>query len=316
MTLLYIKGELFMKFLVDSFQLFMPCDESLTSWMHANDLNPVMNVRGRERSTIPIVYCDNTLSTIKKPTHLRKYAFEDNSKLTWNNRRNGIYIPSENFFIDIEDLGDTIKVTADTTSDYHLEFKYKLDTNMGLWENWFAIYLPVPTAMAIMKFLGAKVPKSQLKESLTHEVKQTTGKREDFYYLPVPVNAYQFTYESFQQAKSHLENQGFNGSYKGISFENRSPNLLPFMKTGYVHTKEEDGDFNRNPQIAIKLAQRKTNQHATRPRGDLKVLEDTSNHIIIDKKEFILSMVSVLGVLYKEVYGYDQIGKMQRAAST
>lgn len=305
-----------MKFLVDSFQLFMPCDEKLSSWLYGNQLSPTTWVRGRERASMPIIYCDNTISTIKKTSHLRKYAFENKAKPTWMHRKNGVNIPSENFFIDIEDLGDTIKITADTSSDYHLEFKYKLETNMGLWENWFAIYLPIPTAMAIMKYLGAKVPRNQLKTTLTHEIKQTTGKREDFYYLNVPVQSYQFTYESFELAKQHLENNGFNSVYKGLSFEGSSPNLLPFMKTGYVHTKEEDGDFNRNPQIAIKLAQRKTNISSTRPRGDLKILEDTSNHIIINKNDFITSMVSTLGILYKEVYGNDQIGKMQRAATT
>lgn len=305
-----------MKFLVDSFQLFMPCDERLASWLSENELKPSLSVRGKERASMPIIYCDNTISTIKKPSHLRKYAFEDASKPMWKNKRNGVFIPSENFFIDIEDLGDTVKITADTSSDYHLEFKYKLDSIMSAWENWFAIYMPVKTAMLIMKSLGVKIPRNKLKNKLIHEVKQTTGKREDFYYLPNPVKTYQFTYESFEQAKTFLEANGFNGNYKGLSFEGNSPDLLPFMKVGYVHTKEEDGDFNRDPQIAIKLAQRKLFQHATRLRGDLKHLEDTSNHIIVDKEEFVVSIMSALGVLHKEVYEYDKIGEVQRAAST
>jgi hypothetical protein len=305
-----------MKFLVDSFQLFMPCDYRLTYWLYQNDLNRNIMVRGKERFSMPIIYCDNTASTIKKDSHLRKYAFPDLANNSWKNSSRGIVIPSENFFIDITDLGDTIKITADTATDYHLEFKYNSQTNMGSWENWFAIYLPIPTAIQILQHLNTKLPKSQLRKNCTHEVKQTTGKREDFYYFPCGVNEYQFTYESFEQAKHFLEGNGFNGNYKGITFRGSSPEIDPFMKVGYVHTKEEDGDFNRNPQIALKLAQRKLYKNTTRLRGNLEKLEDTSNHIVVNKHDFTVAMMSALSEVYKGVRNNDANREVQRAASS
>jgi hypothetical protein len=299
-----------MRILVDSFQLFTPCDKALEDHLYSNGLKPTVPVRGRERATMPILYCDNTVSTLKKPDHLRKYAFEDASNRRWRSQYNGVVIPSENFYIEIEDLGKELKISMDANSDYHLEFKYKLQTDMTTWENWFAIYMPIPTAISMMRTLGMTIMPHELLAKAIHEVKQTTGKREDFHYFPTPVASYQFTYESFASAKAFMEKNGFNGQHKGIAFDGTSSNINPFMKVGCVHTKEEDGDYNRNPQIAIKLAQR-TLANGTRPRGELKVLDDSSNHIVVDKQAFARAIISAIMVSKKEVFGNDSTRKMQ-----
>lgn len=294
-----------MKYVADSFQLFFPCDYGLQSYLFKNNLKPSVNVRGSQRSSIPIIYADQTKSTIKKDIHLRKYAYpsalfnQPSSSLNWVESKKGIQIPSENFLVDITDNADNIKITADTTSDYHIEFAYNRSTNMGMWENWFAIYFPLQTAVELVRDIGMKVDKSKLICHLKHEKKQTTGKREDFHYTSMPVEYYQFTYESFTYAKQLLEKNGFDASYKGLVYEGKDLDCFkPKMKIGYVHTKESDGDFNRNPQICIKLTQSGVH-NGTKFRGRLLALDNTENFVLVNKKKFVYSILSVLYLLNK-----------------
>jgi hypothetical protein len=295
-----------MKFLVDSFQLYLNCDQALESWLFENGLQKSVSVFGKERSSMPIIYSDNTLSTISKSLHLRKYAFpskyygESEKDVGWKTTYRGVKIPSENFYIDIIEEDDNIRIAFDSRSDYHLEFKYKLDSTMHQWENWLGIYLPIPTAIQIMKYLNVLVNSNELTTKLFHEKKQTTGKREDFYYSALPIERFQFTYESFKKAKKLLENQSFNGLYKGLTYQRKVDTIHPFMKIGYVHTKEEDGDFERKPQIAIKLSQRQI-VYETKPRGKLEPLENTDNFITVNKRKFIYSMMSALYVCYRKM---------------
>lgn len=289
-----------MDYSVDSFQLFFPCDEKLVDHFHANDLSETVGVRGKVRSTIPIVYCDNTVSTIKKDAHLRKYAFPAeyanvrSNEVGWENKRNGILIPSEDFSISIEEKGDWLMIEPVPSSNYHLEYKYKLETNMGKWENWFAIYMPLPVVFKMLRDLHIKIDKKDLITYLQHEKKQTTGKREDFYYTSMPVREYQFTYESFDLADQFLRKQGFNGNYKGLYYNGKNDeSLAPVMKVGYVHTNQLDGDFNRDPQIAIKLTQSKM-KNGTKSRGRLQTLKNDKSYIVVSKEEFARSILSAL----------------------
>lgn len=307
-----------MKYLVDSFQLFLNCDQEMENWLYDNGLKKTVPVYGRERATMPIIYCDNTISTISKEKHLRKYAFpaeyygEKGKDIGWKNTYRGVEIPSENFFVDIIDLGDTIKLSADLQSDYHLEFKYKLNTAMHQWENWLGIYIPIPVAIQMMNDLRVQVDPKKLISTLTHEKKQTSGKREDFYYSSLSIEEFQFTYESFEQAKKFLEKQSFNGDYKALTYNRKTDSVHPFMKVGYVHTKETDGDFERNPQISIKLSQRKT-VSGTKPRGKLESIKETQNYIIVNKQQFVFSVMSALFTCYKGVCQSEEGRKIQKS---
>lgn len=299
-----------MKYVVDSFQLFLSCDEALKNHFYENGLQPTVPVRGKDRATFPILYCDNTISTIKRTSHLRKYAFPaessnaSSSALKWKPKFNGIHIPSENFYIDISAVDDNIRITAEPKSQYHLEFQYKIDTNMQMWENWFAIYLPIPTVISILRNLGEKIDPSKLSLRFQHEKKQTTGKREDFYHQTLPVSHYHFTYESFPLAQRFLRKHGFKGDFYGIASDPNNTKHNSFMKVGYVHTKETDGDFNRNPQISIKLSQRHIVNH-TKPRGVLTKSASPKNEIFVKRDLFVHHLSAALYTLYMEVKGHD-----------
>lgn len=303
-----------MRYLVDSFQLFFSCDRHMVDHMYENNLQNTIKIGGKERSTMPILYCDNTISTISKAKHLRKYAypskfFGSNPLISsWRNEWSsqnerwiwkGVEIPSEEFFVEVEDLGEQLRISMDDTSQYHLEFQYKLDSNMGSWENWFALYFPVPTMIQLLKDLGIRAKGSRINPNLIHEKKQTSGKREDFYYQGIGVDYYQFTYESFSLANDFLKNQGFNGNYLGLVHEEATEHFQPFMKVGYVNTKETDGDYERNPQIAVKLSQRILHDN-TRRRGTLKTLTDKKNYILVNKKSFTSSVLASLYILHKK----------------
>lgn len=294
-----------MQYIVDSFQVFFPCDLQLTKWVFKEGLHRNIHTSGRERFSMPIVYADCTRSTIKKDSHLRKYAFPaemsacDSDTLGWSIKKNGIEIPSENFFVDFSILGDTIRITPEPSSDYHLEYKYNLETKMDTWANWFGVYLSQKTAISLLKYLLHDVrltqpaPRAALKP--LHETKQTFGKREELYYFVLQPDSYYMTYETFPLAHSFLIQNGFSGDHKGIFYKKEYDFIEPEMKIGYVHTQETDGDFSREPQIAIKLAQKKkvfyrnttTNtQHTTHLRGSLAQKGDLS-YIDVPKIEFV-----------------------------
>ena len=65
------------------------------------------------------------------------------------------------------------------------------------------------------------------------------------------------------------------------------------MKIGYVNTKQEDGDFTRDPQIAIKLTQSQV-YNGTKSRGRLKTLKNDKNYIIVKKEDFARAVLSAL----------------------
>lgn len=339
----------------DSSQFYLTASRAYAEYFRRGGLQPTIPVFGTTRSTDILLYADRTESTLKRPEHDRKYAFlpehisDDPALLAHLTQRQGwrvdrqrrlVVMPSENFCWAARIIGENLILSPLPETpvpgspypnfNYHLEFRYKLESDLAHWYNWVSLYIHPEWAFQLHLFIQNRtgyVPKGAFNKDLFRwEPKQTTGKREDMVYTMIQPSAYVFSYAGFSLAEHFLRKHGFRGEIPVIAYSPAYPELSgsnpqfadfqPQVKVGVVKTSQLQGDYDRHMQIAIKLAQiGARDRSGSRVRGVVKRQGSlrTHNMLAVPYRDFAEALARALQVTNMPEFFESMIG--DRAAS-
>jgi hypothetical protein len=294
-------------YVLDTLQIYFPWDDDLYTHLKNKGLmklNPSLKA-------LPLIYSDNTISTrgeskIKRNYIINPTSFNETTEtLGWDFEDNKYIIPAEKPQLQIELDDDTLKLTVMPTvkdkEEYHLE--YSIRSAFGkLFSNWVTFYFSLNEFKQLISELQKNIkiqPSFNGVPEMKIEKKQE--QREQMHWTYIPLKEYRFSLGDFKYLSNYLENSGVVGVLPGLEYNVKNIQLKsimnPFVKLGYIETKENHGFWTRKPQIVIKLAQDKTivGQRGKKIRMKGKIKDALSgSYVKIGTKEFVEGALKVL----------------------
>ena len=300
------------EYVLDTLQIYFPWDDDLYGYLKEHGFG-----KG-EVKALPLIYTDNCETTEGKTKTRRRYIITPDKfgttykKLGWDetDKKNEPEIPAEKIKLQIK-LEDNNKIIIfkilPKDGDYHME--YSIMSAFGkIYSNWVNFYLPATDESFFNIYSKLKEHlnyKENEKINIDFNMEEKQNQREDFNYIPLPINYYEFSLEEFNHIKNYLTQNGFKGEYPKLYYDSKEKKCTkimdPQLKYGIIQTKAADGfKTDRKPQIAFKIAQNKIIDLPRGKRGKVKGLISTKkgqNYFTINSDIFIKASNKLVNIL-------------------
>ena len=301
------------EYVLDTLQIYFPWDDDLYTYMKDGGLGS----SGPKKKALPLIYTDNCESTEGKKETRRKYVLsptyfgKTHSDLGWTDTGNKgePIIPAEKIRVRItlENSKTDLKFKIlPKDKQYHLE--YSVMSSFGkMYSNWVALYFSIKNDNFIEMY-NKMMTKLKYKENMSLDIKilkeSKSDKREEFDYIALPLNYYEFSLEEFNYARDYVRLNGFKGNIPKLFFDssnNKCKSVMkPIIKLGIVHTKSDDGFREREPQIAIKISQYFDTKSKRGKKAKVKGLisaEKGENYFLVKADLFMKSANKIIELL-------------------
>lgn len=291
-------------FTLDTLQIYFPWDDDLYTYLKDKGFGK----SGLGSKTLPLIYSDNTESTVGQKELQRKFVIRPElfgktyAELGWKQTKGKSepIIPSEKSLVNIKIDNDKI-IFKIIPKGYHLEYSSRFSFGK-MYSNWVAIYLSVEEFKKMLKSLKKEFDTEKPNSSITLKKELKQNQREEVDYVEVPIVQYEFSLEEFDHARQFLRLNGFKDKIPSLAFDSteaKAKSLMePLAKVGILHTTTKTGFIERKPQFVIKISQNKitTSQRGKRAKvkGLIKILNN-ENKFILKKNEFINSLLRLIG---------------------
>lgn len=297
-------------FRLDTLQIYFPWDDDFYTILKEGGFGK----EGQGAKALPLIYTDNTESTVGKPELKRKFVIrpelfgKNYSELGWKetSKGNEPIIPAEKPRVRITTAYDKITFRifpkVNDKNQYHLEYSSRSAFGK-MYGNWVTLYFSLEEMKKIFSLLESELKKNEdcYQDSVIITEKKQ-NQREEIEYVEVKVDSYQFSLGEFEHAARYLKLNGYT--------KNRIPSLVydskdkksnevmsPIAKVGILHTTGNDGFDKREPQFVIKISQNKITQSKRGKKAKVKGIVkevDQENKIVLDSKEFHCALLKLL----------------------
>jgi len=294
-------------YVLDSLQIFFPWDDDFYTYMKEKS----MGTKGPMKKAIPVIYSDNTKSTVGKDEAQRRCILNPKlfgttcSAVGWTETKNKSQpiIPSEKPEMEILLNNKDIIIKAipkvNGKNEYHLEYS-NMSSFGPIYSNWVAFYLPFIEFQKLAKNILKQDIKCSL--DLPLQVEEQQAQREEMDFIEIPVKYHEFSLSEFEYAKDYLKLNGFNGKkIASLVFDSNNTHhkeiLEPIAKIGILHTTGEEGFDKRKPQFVIKISQSKKSickrNKSVKAKGIIENAHN-ENKIILDFEAFYCAIAKLV----------------------
>jgi hypothetical protein len=302
--------ELIGEYVLDTLQIYFPWDDNLYGYIKNHGFGT------SKVKALPLIYTDNCESTIGISKSRRKYVINPDKygksykNMGWEktDHKSEPIIPAEKIkvYISLLDNKEFIKFKIlPEKNHYHIE--YSVTSAFGkMYSNWVALYLPIDSFLNIYKKLINIISYKQSDSiDLEFEEEKKQNQREEFKYISLPIRSYEFYMGEFNLIRDYLKKNGFKGVIPTLYYDSENvqckKKMEPRIKYGILQTKNENGfKTQREPQLALKIAQEKITTLERGKRGKVKGLirkKIGENNLIIKSKVFLKASNKLINLL-------------------
>lgn len=305
---------------MDTLQIYFPWDDDFYTILKENGFG----TGGFKFKALPLIYSDNTESTIKQPELRRKFVIRPElfgmtyDELDWEqtDKPNEPIIPAEKPLLTISSKGDRlifeIVPRVNGQNEYHME--YSTMSSFGkMYSNWVNLYLPLSEFKILIKSLFQNTDSNGVEVDLELKTESKQNQREELDYLALPIIHYEFSLGSFEPADRLLRSNGFqNDEIPALVYDEKDSSsqkiMSPIAKVGLVHTTRSAGFENREPQFAIKIAQEKVWISRRGKKAKIKGIITygiNGNFFILNKALFVAALKKLIEIFKQKHPGMD-----------
>lgn len=307
-----------MRFILDSLQIFFPWDDDLYTYFKSKGFGKA----GTKWKALPLIYSDNTESTIGKPELQRKFVIRPDlfgktyEQLNWKstNKPNEPIILAEKPQVEVKTSEDVVTFCIipiiNNKHEYHLEFS-SMSAFGKMYSNWAGFYFSLKEFKKLLNFLNVKSNHSNTSLDLAIKREKIQAQREELDYVEISIIYYGFSLEEFSYAKDLLRLSNYEERIPSLVYDSSDDScqevMNPSAKIGILYTTEEQGFMKRNPQFVVKISQNKITVLQRGKKAKVKGLikhANGENLFILDKKLLISALCKLIEQFNKQYKGF------------
>jgi len=304
------------RYTLDTLQIYFPWDDDFYTYFKNNGFGTANSMK----KALPLVYTDNCSSTSNVPELRRRFVINPEhfgttyGELEWTQTEGTSQpiIPAERIQAQahlynklntpIKSTDPTIKFEiiprVNNKEEYHIEYSSRAAFGKT-YSNWVTLYFTLGDFKIIITKIVKKLKyeNSQMPIGMPIQVEEQQAQREELTYVEIPVKYYKFSIGEFKYALDYLRYNGVQGDIPSLVYNSTNPqhntDMKPFIKFGIVHTQVEQGFWQRNPQIVMKIAQPKVTigtriyngkRVNIKKKGEIVIDNNYENYFLIDAK--------------------------------